>query len=383
MTSAWTDDHIAGIANQDYSVVPIITADQSKSIIENIMLWDMWPVQLCDGTIANIAGGSLWMALSATDHGDPARRHFEAKIRLLHLVGNQWTDLGPALPDQMSSYEREWAGTALLKDDRVTLFFTAAGNVDAPRGYQQRLFETSGTLQSNGRITHWSTPIESVVHSGDDYEFANQQDGQPGKIIAFRDPAYFCDPADGHEYLLFSASLAQSKSDYNGAIGIAKRDDSGAWQLLPPLVHADGVNNEMERAHIIVKDGLYYLFWVTQSTTFNPRGGAGPTGLYGMVANSLFGQYRPLNGTGLVIANPPEEPMQCYSWNVTAELLVSSFIDHWGLKGRKLEGNDALIASSFAGTPAPFLYLSLDDDKAMLCDAIDAKEPKFNDKKYA
>lgn len=378
MTSAWTADHIAGIAQHQFPTVPVITKEQAIPIISGMVLWDMWPIQMMNGTIAKIAGGSIWMALSAPDHGDPARRHFEAQIRMLHLVDNIWTDLGPALPEQITSYEREWAGTALLKGDTVSLFFTAAGNAHTPRGYQQRLFETHGTLESDGRISNWSKPTESVIHSGDDYELANQQDGEPGKIIAFRDPAYFCDPASGKEYLLFSASLSASQSDYNGAIGIAQRDDAGTWQLMPPLLHADGVNNEMERAHMVVKDGLYYLFWVTQSSTFNPIGPIGPTGLYGMVADNLLGEYRPLNGTGLVIGNPPEEPLQCYSWNVSAELLVSSFIDHWGLKGRSIENNEILIASSFAGTPAPFLYLSLDGDRAML------RDEKINDrKKYA
>jgi levansucrase len=124
----------------------------------------------------------------------------------------------------------------------------------------------------------------------------------------------------------------------------------------------------MERAHMIFKDGRYYLFWVTQASTFNPEGPIGPTGLYGMVADSLFGDYQPLNGTGLVLANPKEEPSQTYSWHVTKELLVSSFVDHWGLAGRSLADNPELVAKSFGGTPAPFLKIVLDDNRAILCD---------------
>jgi levansucrase len=368
MTSAWTTEHVMGIADQQFSKVPLVTKEQVHPIIPGIMLWDMWPIQLADGSIAEIAGGSIWMALSAEDHGDPARRHFDARIRLLHLVNDQWKDLGQALPDQASPYEREWAGTALLKNNIVSLFFTAAGNPDVPRGYQQRLFEAHGALQSDGRISDWTTTRESVTNCGEHYEFADQQDGEPGKIVAFRDPAYFRDPADDKEYLLFSASLGRSTSDYNGAIGIAERTGTDSWKLLPPLAHADGVNNEMERAHMVVKDGLYYLFWVTQSGTFNPDLPVGATGLYGMVANSLFGDYRPLNGTGLVIGNPPEEPTQTYSWHVTKELLVSSFIDHWGLGGRSMADHPELAAESFGGTPAPFLTITLDGEIATLSD---------------
>lgn len=368
MTSAWTTEHVAKIADQQFSKVPTITKDQVRPVIPGMILWDMWPIQLPDGSIAEIAGGSIWMALSAVDHGDPARRHFEAQIRLLHLVNDHWQDLGRALPDQTSHYEREWAGTAMLENNIVSLFFTAAGNPDVPRGYQQRLFEAHGILQPDGRISDWTTTRESLTNCGEHYEFADQQEGEPGKIVAFRDPAYFRDPADGKEYLIFSASLGGSTSAYNGAIGIAERTGPDNWKLLPPLAHADGVNNEMERAHMVVKDGLYYLFWVTQTGTFNPDGPVGPTGLYGMVANSLFGDYRPLNGTGLVLANPPEEPSQTYSWHVTKELLVSSFIDHWGLNGRSITDNPELAAESFGGTTAPFLKILLDRDRAMLCD---------------
>lgn len=308
------------------------------------------------------------MALSAPDHGDPGRRHFEARIRLLHRVNGEWHDLGQALPDKASPYEREWSGTALLNGGIVSLFFTAAGNPESPGGYQQRLFEAHGILQADGRISDWTTTRESVTNCGQVYELADQQEGEPGKIAAFRDPSYFCDPADGQEYLLFSASLGGSHSEFNGAIGIARRTGQDSWALLPPLAHADDVNNEMERAHMVVKDGLYYLFWVTQASTFNPEGPIGPTGLYGMVANSLFGHYEPLNGTGLVIGNPPAEPTQTYSWHVTKELLVSSFVDHWGLGGRSLADNPELVAKSFGGTPAPFLKISLDGNRATLCD---------------
>lgn len=307
------------------------------------------------------------MALAAPDRSDPGLRHFEARIRLLHLQGEQWRDLGWALPDTDYAFEREWAGTALLKGQTVSLFFTAAGRADHPGGYQQRLFEAHGTLQPDGHIADWSDLSESVSNSGDYYELADQQEGEPGKITAFRDPAYFCDPADGQEYLLFTASLAGSPSKYNGAVGIARRSGDDGWELLPPLLHADGVNNELERAHMVARDGRYYLFWVTQAGTFDPAGPVGPTGLYGMVSNQLFGDYEPINGSGLILANPREEPSQTYSWHVTKELLVSSFVDHWGLKGRSLADNPELAAASFGGTPAPFVRLALDGNRASLC----------------
>lgn len=367
MTSVWTREHVSRIAQQDIPTVDVITSLHARPLLPGLVLWDMWPVQCPDGSIANIDGGSLWMALAAPDRSDPALRHFEARIRLLHLKREQWRDLGWVLPDTNYAFEREWAGTALLKNGKVSLFFTAAGIASNPGGYQQSLFETHGALQDDGSITDWGELRESVPNCGTYYEVADQQEGEPGKITAFRDPAYFCDPADGQEYLLFTASLAGATSEYNGAIGMARRSDEGLWELLPPLLHADGVNNELERAHMVFRDNHYYIFWVTQAGTFNPEGPIGPTGLYGMVSKTLFGDYVPINDTGLVLTNPPKEPSQTYSWHVTQELLVSSFIDHWGLKGRSLANNPQLAAESFGGTPAPFVKLVLDGQRAGLC----------------
>jgi levansucrase len=366
LTSVWTHEHVSRIEQQDFPAVGLISELQARPLLPGILLWDMWPLQLPDGSIAEVDGGSLWMALAAPDRSDPGLRHFEARIRLLHLQGEQWRDLGWALPGTDYAFEREWAGTALLKGQTVSLFFTAAGRADCPGGYQQRLFEAHGTLQPDGHIADWSELRESVANSGAYYELADQQEGEPGKITAFRDPAYFCDPADGQEYLLFTASLAGSKSEYNGAVGIARRSGKDGWELLPPLLHADSVNNELERAHMVARDGRYYIFWVTQAGTFDPAGPIGPTGLYGMVSTELFGDYEPINGSGLVLANPGDEPSQTYSWYVTKELLVSSFVDHWGLKGRSLANNPQLAAESFGGTPAPFVRLVLDGNRASL-----------------
>ncbi len=366
MTSAWTHEHVSRIEEQDLPAVRMISERQARSLLPGILLWDMWPIQRQDGSIAEIDGGSLWMALAAPDRSDPGLRHFEARIRLLHLENSQWRDLGWALPDREHAFEREWAGTALLKNGTISLFFTAAGRADHPGGYQQRLFETHGTLQPDGHIVDWSDLRESVTNSGEFYDLADQQEGEPGKITAFRDPAYFCDPTDGQEYLLFTASLVGSTSEYNGAIGVARRSGEDGWELLPPLLHADGVNNELERAHMVFSDGRYYLFWVTQASTFSPEGPVGPTGLYGMVSKQLFGDYEPINGSGLILANPSEEPSQTYSWHVTQELLVSSFVDHWGLKGRNLANDPQLAAESFGGTPAPFVRLVLDGNRASL-----------------
>lgn len=95
-----------------------------------------------------------------------------------------------------------------------------------------------------------------------------------------------------------------------------------------------------------------------------------PTGFYGMVAEQLCGPWRPLNGTGLVIANPDAEPMQAFSWFASAELLVCSFVDHWGLKGRNPAENAFVAAETFGATPAPMVRIALGGDTSRIVESF-------------
>lgn len=369
MTSAWTAAHVAAIADQPLPSPGLIGQDDVQRLLPDLLLWDMWPLQLPDGRMAPVNRGTLWMVLAAPDRGDPVLRHFEAKIRLFHLDADGWHDLGDMLPQGLGDFEREWSGSALLEDGIVTLYFTAAGYAERPGGFQQRLVQTAGRLLADGRITGWTPVRECLVADGTVYLAADRHEGVPGTIKAFRDPAFFIDPADGGRYLAFTATLAASDSAFNGAIGLARQDAGGVWQPMDPIVHADTLNNELERAQVIAHHGLYYVFWSTQRSVFAPDGPTGPTGFYGMVAERLSGPWRPLNGTGLVIANPEAEPMQAFSWFATTELLVCSFVDHWGLNGRDPATNACVAAETFGGTPAPMVQIALDGDTSRIVES--------------
>jgi len=361
MTSAWTADHVHLISRQMPSLVPIIAGAPRTGLADGLLYWDMWPIQDRAGRIARLGERELWMALTAPDRGDPALRHFAARIRLLERTATGWTDLGPVLPEYPVPYEREWAGSAMTDGTRVSLFFTGAGTAARPGGYQQALYESHAVLGADGLPTGWTAPALALA-AGPAYQSADAHEGAPGRIKAFRDPAWFRDPADDAEYLVFTASLGGSPSPFNGAVGVARRTTNG-WAPLPPLIAADGVNNELERAHLVWHEGRYYAFWATQRDTFAPGLRHAPNGLYGMVADSLLGPYRPLNGSGLVLANPASEPLQTYSWFVSADLVVSSFIDIWGLGGAPCPTETAALARHFGGVPAPLLRLEIDGDR--------------------
>jgi levansucrase len=354
MTSAWTAEHVRRIVPANGAgTIPAVPEGRRGGLAADRLYWDMWPVQDAGGRQAIIAGRELWMALTAPDRGDPGLRHFEAKIHWLERLGGEWHDRGPVLADFDVPYEREWAGSALFDAGVVTLFFTAAGCAARAGGYRQELWFAQGRVGADGWPEGWSQPAPLVTGYGEAYMPADAHEGAPGEIKAFRDPAWFRDPADGSEWIAFTASLAGSASAFNGAFGLARRQPGLGWALTPPCLHAEGVNNELERAHLVFHAGRYYAFWSTQTVTFAPDLRHAPGGLYGMVADSMAGPWRPLNGTGLVLANPAEAPQQTYSWFVDAELRVCSFVD-------------VLPGDRFGGVPAPLLRLELDGERARL-----------------
>lgn len=347
-------------------MLSLIGPDDVRPIAPELDLWDSWPLQHEDGATVSIDGAQYWFFLSSEKFDDPGHRHFHARIRLFRFRDGVWTDLGNTIPEHYSPGEAEWAGSCVLHDDgtSVTLFFTAAGRKGQGRSFEQRIFGMQGTLTDRGP-GEWQPPAELFMADGEVFTRANQADGAPGMIKAFRDPAWFRDPASGVAYLLFTGSAGWSDDPHNGLIGYAEQTAQG-WKLGRPMIHAVGVNNELERPHILVRDGKYYLFWSTQRHTFSPNVQAGPNGLYGAVADQFEGPWEMLNGSGLVVGNPAAEPSQAYSWWVTGEGEVWSFIDHWGMQGRDFQSHPETLREQFGGTPAPRFKLVFDGNRVRI-----------------
>jgi levansucrase len=128
---------------------------------------------------------------------------------------------------------------------------------------------------------------------------------------------------------------------------------------------------------MIVRDGSYYLFVSSHEHTFAP-GLEGYDALYGFVAESLRGEYKPLNGSGLVATNPASAPFQTYSWLAyphDEEILVSSFFNYYDLRGLSLDDVAGLPhveqQRRFGGTLAPTLRIELDGAETRILGALE------------
>lgn len=376
MTTAWRTDDLATLHPSPRTTASVIDGSDLVPMAPGFDVWDVGPVRTPAGAVAVVDGIELWLALSAPAVGDPGHRHDIARLRLIAGTPTDgWRDLGLLFDDVTSLGSREWAGTGIFDDATGTLevLYTAVGSVDGSLPtFTQRIGTSTARVTRDGgalRFVDWTPHRELIAADGEIYDRTDSTDGVPGFIKAFRDPFPFRDPVDGRSWLLFTGSVARATSSFNGAIGIAAPTADGGYRLAPPLIHAVGVNNELERPHVVVHDGLYHLFFSTQRRTFAP-GTTGPNGLYGFVAPTLHGPYRPINGSGLVVQNPDDEPVQAYSWLVLPDLSVASFVDFHSLEGRSpqevADAGPAEARSHFGGTIAPIMQLKLDGATAKL-----------------
>jgi len=362
VTASWTRRQLERIVERPNTTVPELAWPPPR-VLAGHDVWDPWPIQEPDGSPAAPGGAELWMALTAPARGHPEHRHDVARLRLLSRRGESWTDLGDVFANGASLGSREWSGSAVRRPDgSVSIFYTAAGHAGEPRPtFAQRVIEARGTLRvDDGRVRLGAllTQREIVRAQPPEYLPADEINGAPGQIRAFRDPGWFRDPDDGREHLLIAASVPW-RDRFMGAIALARKNQSG-WEVLPPLLRADGIHHEIERPHVIVRDGRYYLFFSASRNAFHPAN-SGPTGLYGFVARRLTGPYEPLNGSGLVLQNPPAKPDQNYAWLVLDDLRVVSFVNYptdGGSDPTRMAGAEA--RACFGGTIAPMLRLTLD-----------------------
>ncbi len=380
--SRWTRSQVEQIDINASNTAPLIS-EPFPRISPDLWIWDMWPLAKKDGSIAVLPGGwRVLFALSVPRSVLPGKRHDVARISYFYSRnGLDWIQGGYLFEEGTALGSRQWAGSAMIDEEgRIYYFYTATGRRgETQLTYEQRIaMASSGFISNQNGVQFVDFSPHQIILEPDGILYQTEEQSSGGIIYAFRDPFFFKDPATGCEYLLFEGNIAGTSADincgpgvpeeaaeYTGNIGIALlRDETySSWQLLPALLEAGCTNQQTERPHIVVSNGLYYLFTVTHASTFAP-GVSGPDGLYGFVAGTLRGNYVPLNSSGLVVSNPLSEPFQAYSWLVLPDFSVLSFIDNFDLQGIPIEDVGFLPESfqyaHFGGTLAQTLQLSVE-----------------------
>jgi levansucrase len=393
-TAVWSRADALKVQRDPTNTKPRI-AEDFPVMSNEVWVWDTWPLTTLGTQPVSYQGWEVIFSLVAPRTVGFPERHVIATIGyFFSRDGKSWRYGGTVFPRGTALGSRQWAGSAVLIGEQVNLFYTATGRddpvVNDPNDVRQRLAHASARIRADengvwfagGNFRNSRIIAEA---DGELYQTEAQSQGSP-IIYAFRDPYVFRDPEDGEVYMTFEGNTAGQAGShvcgprelgpvppghvtppnanlYTGNIGLARatRANLRRWELLPPLLSANCVNQQTERPHVVIEDGSYYLFTISHEGTFAP-GVTGPDGLYGFVGAALRSDYEPLNASGLVLGNPAEAPKQQYSEYVMPNGLVESFIETVPLAGG---------GERFGGTLAPTLRLQVDGASTYLVERLD------------
>jgi levansucrase len=386
-TAVWARAQALKVKPDPTNTKPRIPPD-FPIMTDEVWVWDTWPMTGLDTKPVSYKGWNVIFSLTAPRDIPFGDRHWWARIGyFFSRDGQSWEYGGDLFPARSPFGSREWAGSAVLAGTQLNVFYTASGGDGAPPGERenplQRLAHTSGQIHADANGV-WFTGFRNhrIIAEPDGDMYQTLEQSRAGPIIyAFRDPFAFRDPADDQVYLLFEGNtggvagthtcgpreigpvppghvVPEGSRFFTGNIGLARatRANLRRWELLPPLLSANCVNQQTERPHLVIEDGHHYLFTISHMFTFAP-GLTGPDGLYGFRGDALRSDYRPLNASALVLGNPADAPVQQYSEYVMPNWLVESFID-------------TVPPEIFGGTLAPTLRLAVDGLRTHLVEEL-------------
>lgn len=367
----WTSEQVLAVKRDSSNTIPPIKAEDYPATFPDHYGWDYWTVATMDNRTAEIEGQLIIMSLAVPRDVAPGERHFSARLRYATSAdgGATWTDAGWVFeggPPAIGAWQ--WSGFPLYDAERRKLhvFYSAieahyAGAAAAPQVIAHAVADVrveGGKL----RFDNWSR--HRVVLQPDDTFFYGKYEGkdQADLLMSFRDPWVYIDRPNAKAYMVFSSRMATKLETMNGQIGLAEAnlDDLTHWRLLPPILAAPAVSGELEIPQLVRQGDRYLLLIATQRRTFNQQHNA-PNGLYGWSSESIRGPWRALNGTGLILANPEEQPLGLYAYKVTPELEVLTYIDTPNTRENSLDGKDeAWMRENWVGTLGPVLRFEAD-----------------------
>ncbi|GBR07658.1 levansucrase [Acetobacter oeni] len=371
---------------------------------ESVMIWDTGALRNIHGETVTFKGWHVIWSL-AVDKIDLTNasiveewdtRNNRAYIGFwFSKTGNgaDWQWGGRLLQTSADLRPHEWSGSLVMREDTancVDMFYTS--EADAPVNQSVPSVSTGHIFADETGVWFEGFSTSTEMFSADGIHEANSDEDE---YFDFRDPHVFMNPEDGRVYAVYEGNVPGMRGDFTigskeqglippgfevgagaeygaAAIGIAVLDDGAyeagdfsksRWTQLEPLVTALGVNDQTERPHVVFRDGRVYLFTISHASTYS-GGLVGPDGVYGFVSDDgLFGPYRPLNSSGLVLGNNQTQPLATYSHFVDPEGYVQSFINY-------IPDPTAADPSAYriGATLAPTVRIALEGDRTFLSD---------------
>ncbi len=325
----------------------------------NLDVWDTWPLQDGNGQVATYNGYNIVFGLAGNpiDSEDTFVYMFYQKAGETSL--DSWKNAGRVFGDSdkfvpndpyLKYQTQEWSGSATLTSDgKIRLFYTdfSGSPEDGGTGYSK---QTLTTAQINvSQPDNETIKIEGVedhksIFDGDGKIYQNvQQFINEGAFSTkdnhtLRDPHYI--EENGRKFLVFEGNTGTetgyhgdnslyNKAYYggddnyyietqaklfnngkkkiaslaNGAIGIIEiNDDYTLKKVMQPLIASNTVTDEIERANVFELNGKWYLFTSSRGSKMAVDGVTNnDIYMLGYVSDSLTGEFKPLNGTGLVL----------------------------------------------------------------------------------
>jgi levansucrase len=389
MASIWTRQMVEAI-NQDVHVTLPLMIHPPEVFDEGTYVWDAWPIRNLDGSVAEFDGWVVKVALSSTweEVEDTGNAFYTlSEWRYWYTRDGEWRPGGTIFSRQDGLGSRQWAGSTFYDEDtgEVTFYYTAVGDPDAPSLEEdpppgpvsifneaigrpstvQRLASATATISvTDDGIAFDNIGNHQIIGEADGFWYDTYETYLASEAVyGFRDPEYWRNPHTGEEHILFTANAAGVPGPYNGAVGLMTRNDEGDWDLEPPILISMGVNSQLERPHVVMREDGLYLFFSTHDFTFSSEA-VGPRGLYGFRSEtgSIRGVLKPLNQHALVAANPREAPEQVYSFLVLPDGRVMSYLNVlWGFAQRPEYDEREMF-----GGPGPMFQITLDGGTAMV-----------------
>ncbi|MDF2564632.1 MAG: Levansucrase [Massilibacillus sp.] len=332
-------------------------------------VWDSWPLQNPDGTVAEYNGYHFVFAMAGRPNTNENYLYMfyqkvgEKSLESWKNAGRIFAgvDLSNSNDSVLKNQTQEWSGSAYKLGNKIRLFYTSFSDKQSngASDFNQVLSTAQIDVDTNSsNVSIRDVDDQKSIFSGDgkNYQSIEQFRAEgffnSGDNRGLRDPHYVED--NGHKYLVFQANtgtatgyqeyrslynkvyyggddtyFSNSKNSLlaradknsviraNAAIGIIElNDDFTLKRDMKPLLTANLVTEETERPNVVKINGKWYLFAITKGYTERVDGFNGDDNyMIGYVSDNLTGPYKPLNSSGLVLASTESFNSRTYTYS--------------------------------------------------------------------